>query len=388
MDKLKDLFNNLSLSKSIIIYITIFVMITLCLCTLTTYLCSNVINNIYNSYPSKGEKYYLTNEKGEQLGEGTYIGTDIQLSKKDEQKIALLEFIPIITTPIYSALCIITAALLFYHNKLKKPITLLKDASNKILENNLDFSIDYNCKDELGQLCKSFEIMRSTLENNFSEMWRQMEARKQLNAIFAHDLRTPLTVLKGYNEILQASCDTYTKTTAITMGKHILRLEYYVNSMSNLQRLEDMQPEYKSVSLQSFLDSLYESANILCKSNNKKFYLFNKTVTQKLFVDTKFISEVIDNLVSNAIRYAAFKVTLCIEEVDNGLLLSVSDDGKGFSESSLQKAINPYFTEEKNHFGLGLYICKMLCEHHNGYLKFENLLEGAKVSAFFKIPIL
>ena len=76
---------------------------------------------------------------------------------------------------------------------------------------------------------------------------------------------------------------------------------------------------------------------------------------------------------------------------DNGLLLSVSDDGNGFDKDSLQKAANPYFTRESNHsehFGLGLYICKLLCEHHNGYLKIENTAFGAKASAYFKSPAL
>ena len=80
--------------------------------------------------------------------------------------------------------------------------------------------------------------MRFTFANNFSEMWRQMEERKQLNAAFAHDLRTPLTVLKGYNEILQSNHDPITKSTAATMRKHIFRLERYVDSMSHLRRLE------------------------------------------------------------------------------------------------------------------------------------------------------
>ena len=76
---------------------------------------------------------------------------------------------------------------------------------------------------------------------------------------------------------------------------------------------------------------------------------------------------------------------------DNGLLLSVSDDGNGFDKDSLQKAANPYFTGESNHsehFGLGLYICKLLCEHHNGYLQIRNTVNGANVSAYFKSPTL
>jgi len=73
------------------------------------------------------------------------------------------------------------------------------------------------------------------------------------------------------------------------------------------------------------------------------------------------------------------------------LLLSVSDDGNGFDKDSLQKAANPYFTGESNHsehFGLGLYICKLLCEHHNGYLQIRNTVNGANVSAYFKSPTL
>ena len=84
-------------------------------------------------------------------------------------------------------------------------------------------------------------------------------------------------------------------------------------------------------------------------------------------------------------------VTISFALHDNGLLLSVSDDGNGFDKDSLQKAANPYFTGESNHsehFGLGLYICKLLCEHHNGYLRIENTEVGAKVSAFFKTPVL
>lgn len=124
----------------------------------------------------------------------------------------------------------------------------------------MDFSIDYDNNDELGQLCASFEIMRTTLADNFSKMWRQVEERKALNAAFAHDLRTPLTVLKGYNEMLQASENPQTQETATIMGKHISRMESYVSSMSNLRRMEDAQPEYKLIDLQTVASSLYDSA--------------------------------------------------------------------------------------------------------------------------------
>jgi signal transduction histidine kinase len=383
---------DLSLRKSLIFYIIIFAVLALILSVMTFSICGYAVDNIKSSYPVTGEKYYLTNEQGEQLGDGAFISdTTVPMSKQDERMIALLELLPVIAAPIYSALCIMAASLLFYRNKLKKPLAELRAASEKISNNDLDFSIEYDSKDELGQLCTSFEIMRTTLAKNFSEMWRQVEERKALNAAFAHDLRTPLTVLKGYNEMLQASDNSQTRETAVTMGKHISRMENYVSSMSNLRRMEDTQPEYKLIDLQPLVSSLYDSAKIVCTKNGKELILQNDIPVLQLSLDSTFISQVCNNLISNAVRYARTLVTISFALHDNGLLLSVSDDGNGFDKGSLQKAANPYFTGESNHsehFGLGLYICKLLCEHHNGYLQIRNTADGANVSAYFKSPTL
>ena len=220
----------LSLRKSLVLYIIAFVVLAVFLSVTTFSICGSAAEGIRASYPPSGEKYYLTNEQGEQLGDGAYIGTvPVRMSKEDERTIALLEKLPIVATPIYSAFCIIAAALLFYRNRLKKPLVELRTASEKIANNDLDFSIDYDNNDELGQLCASFEIMRTTLADNFSKMWRQVEERKALNAAFAHDLRTPLTVLKGYNEMLQASENPQTQETAAIMGKHISRMRLLCN---------------------------------------------------------------------------------------------------------------------------------------------------------------
>lgn len=388
MDKVKHFGRTLSLRKSLVFHVAAFVVLAIALSVTTASLCNSKIDAIRASYPTYGEKYYLTNEQGERLGDGVLIGNiPTSYSEHDEQTMALLEILPLIATPLYSAFCIMAAALLFYGNRLKKPLAELYAASEKISNNDLNFTIEYDSADELGQLCKSFEIMRTTLARNFSEMWRQVEERKQLNAAFAHDLRTPLTVLKGHNEMLQASDDPRTRETAVTMGRHIARMEAYVSSMSNLRRLEDARPEYRSVLLQPFLSTLNESAEMICNQNGKTLSLQNGVPVSRLSIDTDFVSQVMNNLIENAVRYAHHTITLSFALHDNGLLLSVADDGKGFDKNVLHKATSPYFTEETNHsehFGLGLYICKLLCERHGGYLQIENVSGGAKVIAFFK----
>lgn len=187
--------------------------------------------------------------------------------------------------------------------------------------------------------------------------------------------------------MLQTSEHIQIKEIAHTMMKHISRMETYVSSMSKLHRLEDTQPECKPVSLQPFLSSLYESAKIVCTQNGKMLRLQNEVSVSQLSLDSSFITQVCNNLIANSVRYAQTTVTLSFALKDNIFLLSVSDDGKGFDKNSLHKVTAPYFTEEKDHsehFGLGLYICKLLCEHHGGCLKIDNVLIGSKVSAFFK----
>lgn len=382
----------LSLRKSLVAYIAAFLGLAAILSAVTFAVCGNTAESILASYPPSGEKYYLTNEQGEQLGEGAYIGKDpVPMTEQDERMIEVLEAFPVAAAPVYTAICIIAAAMLFYRNRLRKPLAELRAASEKIADNDLDFSVEYRSEDELGQLCRSFEIMRGTLADNFTKMWRQVEERKALNAVFAHELRTPLTVLKGYNELLQGSDDPRTREIVATMGRHIARMESYISSMSNLRRMEEVQPEYRLTALQPFLSSLYDSAKIVCVQNGKTLLLQNDISIAVLSVDSGFVSQVCNNLISNAARYARSTVTLSFAMQEGGLLLTVSDDGEGFAPGSLQKAADPYYTGESSHsehFGLGLYICRLLCERHGGFLQIRNTADGAAVSAFFKAPAL
>ena len=88
-------------------------------------------------------------------------------------------------------------ATIYYQKKLKIPIAQLQNGVEKIQEDNLDFHVEYNEDDELGELCCSMEKMRSELWQKQKALWESLEQRKLLNASVAHDIRTPITVLKG-----------------------------------------------------------------------------------------------------------------------------------------------------------------------------------------------
>lgn len=103
-----------------------------------------------------------------------------------------------ILLPIVIYICaLFLSASLFYRLKLREPIEALTKGADRIIDNDLDFEMAAGSEDELGQLCTAFETMRKTLLANNRELWRQAEERRRLNAAFAHDLRNPVTVLKG-----------------------------------------------------------------------------------------------------------------------------------------------------------------------------------------------
>lgn len=138
------------------------------------------------------------------------------------------DLVQCIGIPLWSLLCVVVCGIIFYHRKIEKPIGVLLEASENISNNQLDFSVEVPEKNELGDLCLSFEKMRSALRDNNLEMWRQVEERKRLNAAFAHDLRMPLTVLKGQTEMLVKYAPKMSEekiiSTAEMMGRHITRL--------------------------------------------------------------------------------------------------------------------------------------------------------------------
>ena len=159
--------------------------------------------------------------------------------------IGLVDLCQVVLIPLWSLLCVMVCGVIFYRRKLGRPIGILLTASENISQNRLDFTVEVPGRNELGLLCQSFEKMRIALRENNLEMWRQIEERKRLNAAFAHDLRTPLTVLKGQSEMLEKYAPKMSQEkvagTARMMGRHIKRLEAYVNTMNDLQRLEDIE---------------------------------------------------------------------------------------------------------------------------------------------------
>lgn len=359
---------------------------------------TNALQDWYRKIHSEEQLYaYFTPEYEIYFDENgiprdKYIITDLR--PVAEKKYIIIYFIisnaQFILIPLWVIFCVAVTGIIFYNRELKKPISILMDASKKISENQLDFQIDYKNQNELGMLCNAFEDMRKALDENNREMWHSLEERKRLNSAFSHDLRTPLTVLRGYNEFLQKYNSQISEEKLMNvlskMNMQIQRLENYTYKMSAVQKLEDVIPELSEVSAESLKENLSESGKLICKDKDFLFN-FNADEINTIILDTELVSEVYENLLSNAVRYAESRITADIKISDKKLIISVSDDGRGFSEKALKLASEPFFrgdTEQNSsHSGLGLYICRIICGKSGGTLKISNTENGAKVTAEF-----
>ena len=313
--------------------------------------------------------------------------TEVPASNDISAARELLSLLQIVLPVLFFVAALILTASLFYELKLKKPLAVLTDAANRMMSNDLDFTIASSSGDELGKLCDAFETMRCSLLESSRELWRQTEERKRLNAAFAHDLRNPLTVLKGSAKLAKECADD-PKRLLENLGRiesYTTRIEQYVEIMSKVQRLEQIEPVRAAVSLTVLSGELRKALAFAADESMKRLVFVCPDEGRIIYLDRGIFFQITENLVSNALRFADSVVTVTLSVDDERLTLEVADDGDGFPEDLLRDGIKPFQKgEDAGHFGMGLYICSLLCEKHGGGLRLRNV-SGAVAAASVRI---
>lgn len=302
----------------------------------------------------------------------------------------------------------------FYRVHIAGPLAELAGAADRIAGQDLDFTIRVVRGRELGRLSETLEHMRASLLEAQRELWRTAESRRRLNAAFAHDLRTPITVLKGTVEMAQMRLrrgDTLDEDALDALSAQVARLERYATSMGGLSKLEDRPVERETFALDDLREELGRHVSEVMAVRGGGLELNLPTVSEAdggpatktccasepilkaatdscpaalLAIDLPLVEEVLDNLLSNACVHASSIVTFDMM-VDAGVLtLVVTDDGPGFTPEALHRGCDPFFSENKSaeHFGLGLNVSSVLCGLHGGKIALTNAeTGGARVIA-------
>lgn len=288
----------------------------------------------------------------------------------------------------------------FYRVHIAAPLAELAGAADRIAEQDLDFAIGTVRGRELGRLSETLEHMRASLLEAQRELWRTAESRRRLNAAFAHDLRTPITVLKGTVEMAQMRLrrgDTLDVDALDALSSQVARLERYATSMGGLTKLEDRPVERERLSADVLRGELehHVAGVVSARGSELDLELASRSESAEsirhdmtVLLDLSLVEEVLDNLLSNACAHAVSSVTFDMMVDAGTLALVVTDDGPGFTPEALHRGCDPFFSENKSaeHFGLGLNVSSVLCGLHGGEITLTNAeTGGARVIATFDV---
>ena len=388
MDKIK----NLSLRKTIVLYTTISLLVCFFLSALIVRMAMTVQNNIWWKYVDQ-EKYFEMTEEDARYVVDVPRPHSYEMEKVDYHISEVCDFLQTFTVLILSVVGSIIAVFLFYKHKLKNPIEELELATQEISDNHLDFHIIYENQDEMGKLCQEFERMREQLAQNNHQLWKTIEEEKALRAAIAHDIRSPLSVLEGYQEmlseyLLQKEIDRKQILEMVDESrKQIERMDVFVETMRKMSSLDARELVAGEVTYEQLETEIQAEVNVLEKKSGKSCHLKGVT-TKEIFVgDKEVILEVTENLLSNAFRYARKEVEIKVYLTASELKIRVKDDGAGLQAD--REEVTKLFYQQNikdslKHTGMGMYISRLYCEKHGGQLLLENEeYGGAVITAVF-----
>lgn len=279
-----------------------------------------------------------------------------------------------------------------------EPISEMRKAAEQIKTGNLNYPIQYTEGNEIGEFCKEFDKMRIRLKDTILEQHELEKRRKRLIASITHDLRTPLTSIKGYVEALQDGIvkdkETYDKYLA-TINEKADLLNHLIDDLSvyTKQELGEFTLNIERIHSGRLLNNYFNHKQYDFKYADIELVLKKPFISTYINVDPYRMTQILDNLLSNAKKYARTQIVVSTKVIQYHLRISVQDDGEGIPEDFIQNLFDPFFMvnkkkdqKEKGGSGLGLAIVKQLTEAHDGEIIVESVLDQGTTFTI-EIPI-
>lgn len=283
---------------------------------------------------------------------------------------------------------------------IQKPLNDLTIAADNIRNGNLDSRVMESGYDEIDTLCRSFDSMRRTLKTAEATEKRMRSERSMLLANISHDLKTPITSIKGYIEgIRDGIADTPEKQKKYldTIYAKAVMIDDMVNNLSVFSKLElsKLKFEFAVGDFNEFVREIFEEYRLDLEKENMELKLETESTPQNVKIDYEKMRRVFSNIVSNSIKYK--KDGKGILEVnshsaDGGIYVTVTDNGIGISESELKNVFDEFYrvdaarTINIQGSGLGLGIAKQIVENHGGKLWLKSDGIGKGTTAIIYLP--
>lgn len=280
------------------------------------------------------------------------------------------------------------------------PIEKLQLATQNIRDGNLDFSLETDTKDEIGALCEDFEAMRLQLKSSTEQKLQYDAENRILISNISHDLKTPITAIKGYCEgIIDGVANTperidkYIKTIynkSMEMDRLINELTFYSKVDTN-----KLPYNFEKINITHFFNDCVEEINLEMESRSNMELSYRNHIDSrtKVVVDPEQIKRVINNVIGNSIKYLDKPkgfIDIVLKENNEFVTIEISDNGRGISKDALPHIFDRFYRADasrntsKGGSGIGLSIVKKIIEDHGGHVGASSI-DGEGTTIFFSL---
>lgn len=278
---------------------------------------------------------------------------------------------------------VITAAIMvtWVYRSIWRPLGQLQEATKKIRDGNLDFTLEVEEDDEIGQLCQNFEEMRIRLKETTEEKIQYDKESKELISNISHDLKTPITAIKGYAEgILDGvasspeKLERYIRTIynkANDMDRLIAELTFYSKIDTN-----KIPYTFAKINVAEYFKDCVDEVGLDLEERNVELGYFNYVDEDvEVIADAEQIKRVINNIIGNSLKYMDKKkgiINIRILDVGDFVQIEIEDNGKGIGQKELPYIFDRFYRTDSSRnsstggSGIGLSIVKKIIEDHGG----------------------
>ena len=270
---------------------------------------------------------------------------------------------------------------LWVYRSIAVPLVKLKKATQNIKEGNLDFVLDVEGKDEFSELCQDFEEMRRRLKESTEEKSLIEKENRELISNISHDLKTPITAVKGYVEgIMDGVADTPEKTDRYvrTIYNKTNEMDHLINELTFYSKIDTNRIPYtfSKLNVEDYFEDCSEEVGLELETRGIELVYANYVEKDVMVIaDGEQIRRVIHNIISNAIKYMDKPkgiIQIRIKDVGDFIQIEIEDNGKGIGPKDLPYIFDRFYRTDvsrnssKGGSGIGLSIVKKILEDHGG----------------------
>jgi signal transduction histidine kinase len=305
---------------------------------------------------------------------------DISLPQSSSSQVKLMAKDMILTATIILVFTALSVGLWIYRS-IAVPLVKLKKATKNIKEGNLDFVLEVEGNDEFSQLCQDFEEMRKRLKESTEEKILMDKENKELISNISHDLKTPITAVKGYVEgIMDGVADTPEKMDRYvrTIYNKTNEMDHLINELTFYSKIDTNRIPYtfSKLNVEDYFSDCAEELGLEMETRGIELVYANYVEKGvQVIADGEQIRRVIHNIVSNAIKYMEKPrgiIQLRVKDVGDFIQVEIEDNGKGIAAKDLPYIFDRFYRTDvsrnssKGGSGIGLSIVKKIMEDHGG----------------------